>query len=167
MADTISLMTMEDLDGIERIERSAFAIPWSRAAFVEELGNACARYLVLREDGVPVAYAGAWLVIDEGHITNIAVRADRRARGYGERVTRALMQLAADTGIRYLTLEVRVSNAAARGLYAKMGFVEVGVRKRYYADTGENALIMVCEHLPEGHPEDDPFLTIEGDAPDE
>jgi ribosomal-protein-alanine N-acetyltransferase len=69
-----------------------------------------------------------------------------------------MMQLAADTGMGYLTLEVRASNQAARGLYRKLGFTELGKRKRYYEDNGEDALILVCDKLPEANPENDPFL---------
>ena len=159
---TVSAMTAEDIDAVHAIERESFAIPWSREAFVKEVTeNLCARYVVLREDGAPVAYAGAWLVIDEGHITNIAVRSDRRGRGYGERITSALIQLCADTGVRYMTLEVRRGNAVARRLYEKLGFVEVGYRKRYYADNGEDALVMALERMPEGDPERDPHLIRE------
>ena len=118
-------------------------------------------FLALTAIGVPVAYAGMWLVLDEGHVTNIAVREDARGRGIGEMAARALMQLAADTGIRYMTLEVRRSNLAAQSLYRKLGFVEVGFRRRYYADNNEDALVMACERLPEPHPENDPYLIRE------
>ena len=156
------LMTLQDVDAVWEIEKQSFAIPWSRDAFVTEVTeNKCARYLVVREDGVPVAYAGMWLVLDEAHVTNIAVRSDMRGRGLGEVVARALMQLAADTGIRYMTLEVRRTNLVAQSLYKKLGFVEVGFRKRYYADNNEDALVMVCEDLPEPHPENDPYLVSE------
>ena len=156
------LMTLQDVDAVHEIEKQSFAIPWSRDAFIREVTeNRCARYLVAREDGVPVAYAGMWLVLDEAHVTNIAVREDRRGEGLGERVARALMLLAADTGVRYMTLEVRRGNLVAQGLYKKLGFVEVGFRKRYYADNNEDALVMACEQLPEAHPEDDPYLVSE------
>ena len=156
------LMTLQDVDAVWEIEKQSFAIPWSRDAFVTEVTeNKCARYLVVREDGVPVAYAGMWLVLDEAHVTNIAVRSDMRGRGLGEAVARALMQLAADTGIRYMTLEVRRTNLVAQSLYKKLGFVEVGFRKQYYADNNEDALVMVCEDLPEPHPENDPYLVSE------
>lgn len=156
------LMTLQDVDAVWEIEKQSFAIPWSRDAFVTEVTeNKCARYLVVREDGTPVAYAGMWLVLDEAHVTNIAVRSDMRGRGLGEAVARALMQLAADTGIRYMTLEVRRTNLVAQSLYKKLGFVEVGFRKRYYADNNEDALVMVCEDLPEPHPENDPYLVSE------
>lgn len=158
----IGLMTLQDVDAVWEIEKQSFALPWSRDAFVKEVvENRCARYLVAREDGVPVAYAGMWLVMDEAHVTNIAVREDRRGRGIGETTAHALMQLAADTGIRYMTLEVRRTNLAAQSLYKKLGFVEVGFRKRYYADNNEDALVMVCERLPEPRPENDPFLVRE------
>lgn len=158
----IGLMTLQDVDAVWDIEKQSFAVPWSREAFVKEVTeNRCARYLVAREGGEPVAYAGMWLVLDEAHVTNIAVRKDRRGRGIGEIVARALQQLAADTGIRYMTLEVRRTNHVAQSLYKKLGFVEVGFRKRYYADNNEDALVMACEEMPEAHPENDPFLVDE------
>jgi len=158
----IGLMTLDDVDPVSEIERQSFAIPWSRDAFVQEVTeNRCARYLVAREDGAAVAYAGMWLVLDEGHVTNIAVRSDKRGLGIGEKIARALMQLAADTGIRYMTLEVRRGNLAAQALYKKLGFQEVGFRKRYYADNNEDALVMACEDLPEANPERDPFIVNE------
>ena len=157
----IGLMTLNDIDAVAAIEAATFKTPWSKESFYREVtDNACARYIVLREDGVAIAYAGVWFVLDEGHITNIAVREDRRGMGYGERVTRAMIQLAADSGMNWMTLEVRRSNEAAKRLYHKLGFIDVGYRKRYYENT-EDALIMALERLPEGHPEDDPMLVLE------
>ena len=101
-----------------------------------------------------------WLVLDEGHVTNIAVREDRRGMGYGEAITRALIQLAADSGLSFLTLECRRSNLRAQSLYHKLGFKDVGFRKRYY-ENSEDALIMYLQPLPEGHPENDPWLQTE------
>ena len=158
---TASLMTLEDVDAVHAIEEATFPTPWSHDAFVNEVTeNRCARYIVLKEDGVCVAYAGMWLIMDECHITNIAVRSDRRGLGYGEAVTRALIQLAADSGLSFLTLECRRSNAVAQSLYHKLGFKDVGFRKRYY-ENSEDALIMYLQPLPEGHPENDPFLKNE------
>ena len=158
---TIGLMTLEDVEAVHAIETACFKTPWSKASFYREVtDNACARYVVVREDGEAIAYAGVWFVLDEGHITNIAVRADRRGMGYGEQVTRAMIQLAADSGMSWMTLEVRRSNAAAQNLYHKLGFIDVGYRKRYY-ENSEDALIMALEHLPEAHPENDPFLVEE------
>ena len=158
---TLSLMTEADVDAIHAIEVACFKTPWSRESILREVTeNECARYMVLREDGEPVAYAGVWFVLDEGHITNIAVRPDRRRMGYGERVTRAMIQLSADSGMNWMTLEVRRSNKAAQELYHKLGFIDVGYRKRYYENT-EDALVMALERLPEPNYENDPFLVEE------
>ena len=158
---TIGLMNENDVEAVAAIEAATFRTPWSKDAFYREVtDNACARYVVLREDGEAIAYAGVWFVLDEGHITNIAVREDRRGMGYGEQVTRAMIQLAADSGMNWMTLEVRRSNEAAKNLYHKLGFIDVGYRKRYY-ENSEDALIMALERLPEGNPENDPFLVRE------
>ncbi len=137
-----------DLDAVMEIEHLCFSTPWSRESFRMEIEeNRCARYLVLTVNERPVAYAGAWLVIDEGHVTNVAVHPDFRGKGYGERITRALMKECLKIGISWLTLEVRRSNETAQSLYRKLGFTEVGVRKKYYEDNGEDAYIMVVENL--------------------
>lgn len=143
-------MTLADVDAVQEIEEGCFSIPWTRAAFEREITeNACARYLVLEEEGRVVAYAGMWLIIDEAHITNIAVHMECRRMGYGEAITAALMRLASSLGMVWMTLEVRRSNTAAQALYRKLGFMDVGFRKRYYDDNREDALIMACENLPE------------------
>jgi len=157
----LRLMQKKDVERVHEIECACFAIPWSRESLEKETENACARYMVLVEDGVVQAYAGVWFVLDEGHITNIAVSPERRRMGYGEKVTSALMQLASDSGMSFLTLEVRRSNAPAQNMYHKLGFVDVGYRKRYYEDNQEDALIMVCQNLPEADPDNDPFLIVE------
>lgn len=155
-------MQLGDLDAIMEVEHLSFTIPWSRESFVQELTeNKCARYLVLSENGKACGYAGMWLVLDEGHITNVAVHPDKRGQGLGEKLLRALVQLAADTGLNWMTLEVRRSNLTAQGLYHKLGFIDVGYRKRYYSDNQEDALIMALEELPEGNPDNDPFLVYE------
>jgi ribosomal-protein-alanine N-acetyltransferase len=154
-------MTLEDIDAVHEIECASFHTTWSKESFRHEIeGNQCARYVVAREDGRVVAYAGVWFILDEGHITNIAVHPDRRGIGYGEKVTRAMIQLAADSGMNWMTLEVRRSNIPAINLYHKLGFIDVGYRKRYYENT-EDALIMALERLPEGNPENDPMLVRE------
>ena len=158
---TVGLMTAADVDAVHEIEVASFATPWSRETILHDVEeNQCARYVVVREYGRAIAYAGVWFILDEGHITNIAVRPDRRGMGYGEMAARAMIQLAADSGMNWMTLEVRRSNAAAQALYHKLGFIDVGYRKRYY-ENREDALIMALEQLPEGHPEDDPLLVVE------
>lgn len=158
----LDIMRIDDVDAVHEIETLCFAIPWSRESFLREVTeNACARYLVLRLNGRPIAYAGMWLAMDEAHVTNIAVHPDMRRRGYGEMITRALIQLAADTGATWMTLECRRTNAAAQGLYHKLNFIDVGYRKRYYADNHEDALIMALEDMPPGNADNDPFLVRE------
>ena len=146
MAEIITrLMTAEDVDAVHEIDLASFAIPWTRDAFAKEAENNCARYLVLCEDGKPVAYAGVWFVLDEGQITNIAVHPDHRRKGYGAAITRALLRHAKDAKLESVSLEVRVSNTAAIELYKKAGFAEAGRRKGFYAKPTEDALVMVCK----------------------
>lgn len=147
-------MTLADVPQVHAIEEKTFPTPWSYQSFVDEMTtNKCARYIVAEEDGRVIAYAGAWLVFDEGHITNIAVEQSARGRGVGTAVTRALMQYASNMGVSYMTLEVRRSNLAAQRMYRALGFIELGVRKRYYEDNGEDAYLMVCQDMPEVEPD--------------
>ena len=167
----IKIMTMDHVGAVHAIEEATFATPWSRDSIEREVnGNPCARYLVIMENETVLGYAGMWLVMDEAHITNVAIRGDRRGEGLGEMLMRALVQLAADSGMNWMTLEVRASNAAAQGLYKKLGFFNVGRRKNYYEDNHEDAILMALEDLPEGNPENDPFAVfeeeIEGDLTD-
>ncbi len=141
-------MTLADVDQVEQIERATFAVPWSRASLEREVTeNACARYLVVREGSEILGYAGMWFVLDEAHVTNVAVRADARGRGIGEALMRALIRLAAENGMTWMTLECRRSNQIAQNLYHKLGFIDVGYRKRYYEDNREDALVMALEEL--------------------
>lgn len=147
-------MTLADVPQVHAIEEKTFPTPWSYQSFVDEMTtNKCARYVVAEEAGRVIAYAGAWLVFDEGHITNIAVEQSARGRGVGTAVTRALMQYASNMGVSYMTLEVRRSNLAAQRMYRALGFIELGVRKRYYEDNGEDAYLMVCQDMPEVEPD--------------
>jgi len=158
---TVGLMNLDDIEAVHEIETACFKTPWSKESFRHEITeNQCARYIVVREDGRAIAYAGVWFILDEGHITNIAVHPDKRGMGYGEMATRAMIQLAADSGMSVMTLEVRRSNEIAQKLYHKLGFIDVGYRKKYYENT-EDALIMFLEHMPEAHPENDPMLVAE------
>ena len=151
---TIRRMTVQDVDGVHAIEAATFARPWKREDFVREMTkNVCARYLVAEEDGQIIGFAGAWIVLDEAHVTNIAVAADCRGRGIGRMLTEALMQYAANLGVVYVTLEVRRSNAVAQSLYKSVGFEYVGVRKRYYEDNGEDAFLFCCQRMPDPDPD--------------
>lgn len=145
----IRRMTLSDVDAVHEIETATFRTPWSRAAFEHEMTkNPCARYLVAETEGRIAAFAGAHIILDEGHITNIAVLEPYRGLGIGRKITQALLQYASNLGASYLTLEVRERNEKAQALYRSLGFIKVGVRKKYYEDTGEDGWIMVCDHLP-------------------
>ena len=150
----IRRMTLDDLDAVAAIEAATFPTPWSRDSFQQELErNVAARYLVAETEGQVIGYAGAWIILDESHITNIAIEESRRGLGYGRALTTALMQYLSNLGAAYATLEVRRSNLRAQNLYKSLGFVELGVRKRYYEDNREDALIMVCDHMPAADPD--------------
>jgi ribosomal-protein-alanine N-acetyltransferase len=167
-------MSAADIDAVQRIERASFAVPWPAYALRQEVEtNRLARYLIVRVGSQIVAYAGVWLLVDEAHITTFAVLPDWRRRGIGARLMLAVMRLAVQLGAHEATLEVRLSNVAARQLYQRFGFRPVGVRPRYYSDNGEDALIMTSLPLasPEmarrlevlaGHYEDKPLDDIEG-----
>lgn len=146
----IRRMTAADVPQVHVIEEATFASPWSEQSLMDEMErNACARYLVAEEpDGSIVGYAGVWAIFEEGHITNIAVESAHRRQGIGRALLAALMQYAANLGVQYLTLEVRRGNLAAQELYKAFGFVKLSVRKNYYEDNGEDALLMVCDSMP-------------------
>lgn len=142
-------MTVKDVPQVHRLEDETFAQPWSLQSFLDEMErNVCARYIVALDGDRVVGYAGAWLVLDEGHVTNVAVDKAYRGLRIGAGLMEALMQYASNMGVSYLTLEVRRSNLIAQKLYRSMGFIELGVRKRYYEDNGEDALLWVCQNLP-------------------
>ena len=163
----IRRMTLNDVDGVHAIEEATFPRPWTREDFVKELTkNVCARYLVAEDAGQIIGFAGAWIVLDEAHVTNIAVTESRRGEGIGRRLTEALMRYAADLGVVYATLEVRRSNETAQRLYRSVGFEYVGVRKRYYEDNGEDALLFACVRMPAAEPDFTEAETVTEDEED-
>ena len=144
----VDRMGVDDIPAVHAIESASFPTPWPPYAFRQEIeANGMAHYLVVRAGGRIVAYGGTWLMVDEAHITTFAVLPLYRRRGIGGRLLSELMELAVDLGAAVATLEVRLSNAAARKLYGDFGFRPVGVRPRYYSDDGEDALIMTTEGL--------------------
>ncbi|MCU0483092.1 MAG: ribosomal protein S18-alanine N-acetyltransferase [Chloroflexi bacterium] len=144
----IEPMTHADLAAVHEIERASFTTPWPSYAYRTELDtNRLAHYLVVRVGPTVVAYAGLWLLVDEAHVTTFAVAPAWRRQQIGERLILALLDLAVARGAREATLEVRLSNLAARRLYEKYGFAPVGIRPRYYSDDHEDALIMTTPPL--------------------
>ena len=139
-------MKINDLEVILEIERDSFSTPWSLQAFKAELiDNEYARYYCLELDGQTIGYMGLWFILDEGHITNIAITPSYRGQHWGEFLMRNVMKKMVDAGMERMTLEVRASNSPAQSLYSRLGFNTAGVRKGYYADTGEDAWIMWAE----------------------
>jgi ribosomal-protein-alanine N-acetyltransferase len=164
-------MTEHDIPQVMDIEREAFPSSWPQTAYKRELQNKAARYLVITEpqdaasasppasgvwgtlrrivggDHAPtdehlLGFIGVWLMVGEAHIVTVAVRDEERRRGIGERLLLACIEMARDYDQEVITLEVRASNTAARRLYEKYGFAQAGVRKRYYSDNHEDAVIM-------------------------
>lgn len=135
-------MTTEDIDDIMELEHKCFSVPWTRSMFEDELLNRNACYIVAELSGKVCGYAGLWKILDEGHITNVAVHPDFRRSGYGRLLVDTLISSSKVRGISAFTLEVRVSNAAAISLYESFNFKTVGKRKKYYPDNQEDALIM-------------------------
>lgn len=136
-------MKLSDLPVIMEVEQASFPTPWPRQAFYNELiHNRFARYSVIQVNGRVVGYCGLWLLLDEAHITNIAIHPDYRGRGLGEALLSHMMRRAKEWGADKMTLEVRVSNTVAQRLYKKLGFEPSGIRPRYYTDNQEDAIIM-------------------------
>ena len=158
-------MRLDDLDEVLRIEQASFPVPWPASAFRYDLTrNHYACYFVVThrpaaesddstlknlwrrlrptEASAIVGYTGYWMLMDEAHIANIAVAPERRGQGLGELLMIAVLDHALTQRMAVVTLEVRITNQVAQGLYHKYGFNVVGNRRRYYSDNGEDALIM-------------------------
>ena len=136
-------MEERDLDRIMEIEDDCFTTPWSREAFVLEITkNELARYIVAEINDKVVGYGGIWMIVGEGHITNIGVESKYRRLGVGNKILEGLIDISKDMEIISMTLEVRESNIAAQNLYKKYGFTEYGKRPNYYSDDNEDAIIM-------------------------
>jgi len=144
-------MTPYDLDGVMEVERLSYLTPWSRDAFAGEIIQTYTVYLVAKDGDRVVAFAGMHLVWEDAHVTNIAVHPLYRGRGLGELMLRELIARAHLRGANRMTLEVRESNTTAQHLYRKLGFVTLpgAIRKGYYTDTGEDAIVMWKDPLVE------------------
>jgi ribosomal-protein-alanine N-acetyltransferase len=145
MVDSFVFRNMrdEDIEQILEVEHASFSTPWSREAFYNELhNNRFAVYIVLEENSKILGYCGAWIVIDEAHVTNVAILPEYRGRKLGEAIMRKMMSVAREMGGKSMTLEVRVTNHVAQSLYRKLGFQNGGIRKNYYSDNQEDGLVM-------------------------
>ena len=139
-------MTADHLGEVAELERLCFSVPWSRNMLAEELDNALSAMLVALDDQGRVAgYAGLQVILDEGYITNVAVRPDCRRQGVAGQILQVFLDFAQAQGLAFLTLEVRASNQAAILLYGSRGFRGMGRRKNYYEHPREDAIIMTKE----------------------
>jgi ribosomal-protein-alanine N-acetyltransferase len=141
-------MSTNDIPDVSRIERASFTTVWPTDAFYNELStNKLAHYFVGRLDGRIVAYGGIWVILEDSHITTVAVDPDLRTRGLGEAMVLKLIDEGIERGAAWMTLEVRESNVSAQQLYRKYGFTTVTTRKGYYSDDNESALVMWAGNL--------------------
>lgn len=135
-------MDISHIEAVYSISNDSFHCPWSEASIMAELINPAARYIVAILDGKVIAFGGMWIILDEAHITNIAVTSEHRNSGIGSLIVASLIDTAKESGADAMTLEVRASNEAALRLYKKYNFVEEGLRKGYYEDNKEDCIIM-------------------------
>ncbi|MDO4318149.1 MAG: ribosomal protein S18-alanine N-acetyltransferase [Lachnospiraceae bacterium] len=138
-------MTPEHVPQVAALEQATFSEPWSEQSLLQAALDERYRYLVCLEDERLVGYAGLLLASDEGQVTNVAVRPQRRGQGVGTRLMEALKEEAKKRGAKRLFLEVRVGNAAARHVYEKSGFVAAGIRRGFYRKPPEDAVVMLYE----------------------
>lgn len=138
----IRKMTGQDLVRVMEIERESFPVPWSEDSYMGELRNSFANYVVCDCGGVVAGYGGIWVVFEEAHITNVAISKHYRQEGKGTRIMQELEGIARTKRAAKILLEVRPSNTSAIKMYEKLGFIPTGLRKNYYADNNEDAIVM-------------------------
>lgn len=135
----------ELIGGVENIEKSCFSAPWTRCGLESELSNQTARFFVALENGEAIGYIGVHFILDEGYIANLAVLREHRGRGAAAALIGEIIKNAKEEKLAFVSLEVRKSNFAAISLYEKSGFESVGIRKNFYSDPIEDALIMTLK----------------------
>jgi len=142
LAPTISPMTIDDVPQIANLEKMCFSMPWSEGLFAAELENNNSYFLTVRSMDKLIGYAGFWMIIDEAHIVSLAVHPEFRRQKISEMLVTSMLDMAKQKGALRATLEVRETNVPANLLYEKFGFRCVALRKGYYTDTKECAVIM-------------------------
>ena len=141
-------MTQADIRTVLRIEAQSFTTTWPANAFANEVTqNKLAHYFIGKLDGVIVAYGGIWVILEDAHVTTIAVAPEHRGKRLGEQMLVYLIHRAMDLSAAWITLEVRETNTVAQNLYKKYGFTTVSTRRGYYSDNSENALVMWAGNL--------------------
>lgn len=141
-------MTLEDLPAVIELDKLSFSLPWPERSFRFELtDNPASRCWVAEMDGRIVGMLVAWMLVDEAHIATLATHPDHRRQGIARKLLEHALRYMSREGAISSFLEVRESNAAAREMYRKFGYEETGRRKRYYKDTGEDAILMTLNGL--------------------
>ncbi|MCZ0704190.1 ribosomal-protein-alanine N-acetyltransferase [Natronobacillus azotifigens] len=136
-------MEVDDIPQVTIIEERSFTLPWTQDIYRKEItDNNFAHYFVIENKERIIGFCGVWIVLDEAQVTNIAISPDFRGNGYGSMLFQAMLNQVITLGARKLSLEVRVSNNAAKKLYRKFGLKPGGIRKKYYTDNNEDALVM-------------------------
>lgn len=140
---TLCPMKEEDIRQVLKIENLSFLDPWTQRMYLAEIRERKDSYFIVAklEDRI-IGYGGFWLVVDEAHLVNIAVHPDFRRQGIGAQIMQYMLNLAKQLGAKRATLEMRESNLIAQNFYSKFGFIACALRKKYYPDTQENAVIM-------------------------
>lgn len=142
MNETIGEMSLDDLDDVMEIERLSFVSPWTKRLFEETLISPISLSLVIKKDAETMGYIILYSVVDEAHILNIAIHPGFRVKGYASSLMQYVLDYFEKKGVHEFFLEVREGNVAAITLYQRFGFVKIGKRKKYYAETNEDALVM-------------------------
>ncbi len=140
----ITALTEDLVKDVHNVEISAFSNPWSIESFYEEVKNPLAKYFVLIKDNETVGYVGLWHILDEGHITNIAIKKEHQGQGLSNYLIKKIIEYKNKKNLIFLTLEVRESNIKAQRLYEKYNFKKIGERKKYY-ENNETAFLYSLE----------------------
>lgn len=145
---TVSPLRRRHLRAVLRIENEVYPTPWTMGLYLAELASPTGRtYKVARSGGRVVGYGGIMYVVDEAHVTTLAVHPDHQGRRIGARLLAALVRAALEEGMTSLTLEVRASNRPAQALYRRFGLAPAGIRRGYYRGSGEDAVVMWAEDI--------------------
>ncbi|MDO4536087.1 MAG: ribosomal protein S18-alanine N-acetyltransferase [Clostridium perfringens] len=143
----IESMTLNHIDDVVEISKESFPISWSKDSFINEIKNPLAHYLVAMTDDRVIGFVGVWIIVGEANITNIAVSNSFRGKGIGNLLMENIMKLCKENDTKDMNLEVRASNIKAQNLYEKFGFIKESVRKKYYEDNKEDAIIMFNHNI--------------------